>query len=183
MSIYLDNIIDFEITKIYYDGNKIRIKDINSIFNKECFIDVLHIINQNIISHNCQTTTNELKSKLIMKTLKRIKYRITKYTKRGYTIHYDLQVVLDNYELLPNNMIFKNWKNDLHELEDIIFFSKNNEETNNSIKELIIMHFQLGNSEDQQREQYEKEQWIINNIAQFQPTFTNAIIHNANIHY
>lgn len=88
---YIDEYCDYEFTKIIYDGKKIKIKNINSIFEKTIKINYSKIL-KNDIKFNYMNNENEYYLIFIQRCvyyfLSRIESRTKKYMKRGFIIDF-----------------------------------------------------------------------------------------------
>lgn len=124
ISEYLDKDIDLELTKIYYDGKKIRIKNIDLIFNEKEYVNVNKIFKKDYELYlkingekNGERIWEDENYEFI---LNRIHNRIRKYRKRKFEMIYDenelkipkiLKKISDKYHLICDS----NYLNDIYQ--------------------------------------------------------------------
>ena len=82
---YLNQMCDLEFTKIYYDGTKIHIKDLNSIITKTCHYNINYVFKY-MFKIYFECNNNKWIDDLWISTIKRIIFRINKYRSRNFNV-------------------------------------------------------------------------------------------------
>lgn len=89
---YLDKHCDYDFTKIVYDGKKIRIKNMDSIFKKSVKLNFSEIFKNDIQFRSGGIPFFAFNEKFPYDILMRIEQRVKKYTKKGYNIEFENQI-------------------------------------------------------------------------------------------
>jgi len=94
---FIDHCSDFAFCKVYFDGNKLHIKSIDSLIHRKCTFNIKNV------DINYEKNVGNFGRRLLFREnfyVKLMKNRIKKYRVRGFTInlHPETQKALDRYD-------------------------------------------------------------------------------------